>query len=147
MKVVLLKDDRKLGRKGAVVDVADGFALSSLIPQGIAEVVTPGKNHHLQHVKKTKEKNRKQNILKAEAIAEKISNESLIISSKADGEKLFGSIGRKEVATVLKSKYNVDIEEKSILLDDPIRTLDTRDIKIQLADKIRVTVTIKIIAA
>lgn len=114
MKVVLKVDVKSLGRKGEIVDVADGYATSALIPSGKAVVATPGAIKQSEKSIAAKAAGEKQIQEKARENAQMIKGGVIEISGKADGGKLFGSIGSAEVAQEIQKQYNVNIEEKGI---------------------------------
>lgn len=147
MKVLLLKDHKKLGKKGEIVNVADGFATSSLLPQGIAEVATPTKNQQVARTAANKKKELSDNKKKAQEIAGKLSHETVAISSKAEGETLFGSVDARAVASAIKAQYNVDIAQRSILLAEPIREVTQQEVNIDLDYGVKARITVDVIAA
>ncbi|KGG79574.1 50S ribosomal protein L9 [Caloranaerobacter azorensis H53214] len=146
MKVILLKDVKGLGKKGSVVNVKDGYARNFLLPRGAAKEATEGNLKVLKEQQKAKEIKQKEELEKAKKLAEKISNITVKIQSKAGvNGKLFGSITSKDIADALNKQHKIKIDKKKIVLEENIRTLGTTvvDVKVypSVVAKLRVEVS------
>ena len=130
MKVILLQDNKKLGKKGDVVNVSDGFAFNSLIPQGIAKLATSKSIAELDRKKAAQEKEMAQQIEQIKKDAKKIDKKKITIISKAKDNKLFGSVTDKDIAQAIATQHNVEVDAKNILLDTPIKELTTQEVRI-----------------
>ncbi|MCS7250685.1 MAG: 50S ribosomal protein L9 [candidate division WOR-3 bacterium] len=135
MKILLLTDVEKLGKKGEVVEVRDGYARNYLIPKGLAIQATPSVIKHFQDINRIKEEVKQKRIIKLQTIAEKINRLTYKASLKGGKEGYFGSITDEEIVEFLKSK-GINIDKKQIELDEPIRTPGVYDIKIALGEGI-----------
>ena len=104
MKVILLSDVKKVGKKGEVKEVADGYARNYLISRGLAVVASEGANKVL--AKQNKEKEKQEQIAKQEAIKlkEELSKLELDFRVKAKEGRVSGSVSTKEIAEELKKK-------------------------------------------
>ncbi len=115
MKVILLKDDR-LGKKGATVNVSDGYATNYLIPRGIAVVSTSGSQKVL--ARQNAEEEVRQNELKkeAEAIASRLEhiNVEFKVKPGSDG-RMFGTISTKEIQEGLKAQWGIEIDKRKFI--------------------------------
>ncbi len=115
MKVILLKDDR-LGKKGATVNVSDGYATNYLIPRGIAVVSTSDSQKVL--ARQNAEEEVRQNELKkeAEAIASRLEhiNVEFKVKPGSDG-RMFGTISTKEIQEGLKSQWGIEIDKRKFI--------------------------------
>ncbi|MFH1509060.1 MAG: 50S ribosomal protein L9 [bacterium] len=115
MKVVLTKNIETLGNRGDIKDVSRGYAQNYLIPNGLAEVLTPGvRNNYKMLAKKIDQE-------KAKAEAGKKDLQASLKDVKIDMEekvneddKLFGAITAKEIIKYLKSNNNIEVTEKNI---------------------------------
>ena len=146
MKVILLKDDKKVGKKGDIVNAKDGYARNFLIPKGVAVEATPANIKKLERDKKHMAELVAHSIADAKVLAENIENSPVEIKIKAgDNGKLFGSVATKDIATEYKKQHNIEIDKKKIELKDPIKTVGTFEVKIKLhtevTAKAKVTVT------
>ena len=131
MKVVLKNDIKNLGKSGDIKEVADGYALNFLIPRGLVETATGGAVKKAEMAKEKKEEKEAEKIKNIEELQGKISTKNITIKSKEKGGKLFGSIGKKEIASEL-SKQGIVIEEKMIALDIPIKEIGEKEVVVNL---------------
>lgn len=143
MKVVLLKDVKKLGKAGAIVEVNDGYARNMLIKQGIALEATATNLNDLKLKIKNEEK--KEENLKNIANENKKLLESktlnLYIKAGANG-KTFGSITSKEISDGIKKLCNIDVDKKQIELDGSIKLVGNYEISIKLHKDIIATLKV-----
>jgi large subunit ribosomal protein L9 len=133
MKVILLENIDNVGTKGETHEVKEGFGRNYLIPRHLAIPATRGNIKSVQeHAKKLID--RKDRELKtAEAIKQKLDEGSIAIKHKAgqDG-KLFGSVTVKELAEAIKQTLAIEIDRKSIRLDEPIKMTGAYTVDIHL---------------
>lgn len=145
MRVVLLEDVPKLGKRGDVVSVKDGYARNFLIPKGLAVEATEGEINRLKEEalrKKEKEERKRKALLD---IREAINGKEIILKAKAGSKgKLFGSITASEVAEAIKSSLGVDIDKKLIELASPIKEVGEHKVKIKLGLGVDAEVKVKI---
>ncbi|MGH7309517.1 MAG: 50S ribosomal protein L9 [Candidatus Rokuibacteriota bacterium] len=132
MKVILLDDVAKVGRRGEVRDVSDGYARNFLIPKKLALTATPGNLKNLSQIK-TQQDTKAQRIKSdAEALGARIAGLVLEVTRQASEEgKLFGSVTSQEIVDFLTSR-GVDVERRRIQLDEPIKTLGETAVSIRL---------------
>ncbi|GIM28958.1 50S ribosomal protein L9 [Clostridium polyendosporum] len=118
MKVILLEDVKKLGKKGDVINTSDGYARNYLFPRNLAQEAT-GANLHVLNVKKENERRKKlAEIEAAQKLAEELKNKEVKLSVKTgDNGRLFGAITSKDVAELIKKQYNLTIDKKKIVMD------------------------------
>ncbi|HVT75297.1 MAG TPA: 50S ribosomal protein L9 [Candidatus Paceibacterota bacterium] len=134
MKIVLTKDVKGVGKKHDVKDVADGFALNSLIPQGVAEVATAGVMKRVDLVKKQEavEKKIKEDLLAKNL--KSIHDQTVSVAMEAnDKGHLFAGLHAAEIAPLVKEKTGVDLLPEFIVLDKPVKTIGEHriDVKVQ----------------
>ncbi|MFC1679056.1 50S ribosomal protein L9 [Elusimicrobiota bacterium] len=147
MKVILKTDVEKLGRAGDVRDVALGFARNHLIPRGLVTEATPAALRWFEKGKERRERAREKDLDKAKSLAEKLADVSLSFTRRVgDNGKLFGSVGRTDIAKSLKaSGYEVD--KSAVILESTIKEIGDCEVEIRLAAeavaKIKVSVAIR----
>ncbi len=146
MKVILLQDNKKLGKKGDIVNASDGFAFNSLIPQGIAKPATDKAIAELDRKKAVEEKENALQIEQLKKDAKIIDKKKVTIVSKAKGDKLFGSVTKKDIATAISQQHGVSVDEKNVLLNAPIKELTTQEIKIDYTNGITAGVVVTVSA-
>ncbi len=146
MKVILLEDVKKLGKKGDLVNVADGYARNYLFPRNLAEEATSGSIKQLKQEKTALERKKQKEIETAKQIAEKLSQTSVTLKVKAgDKGKLFGSVTTKDISDALKKQHKVEIDKRKIEISEPIKSLGSYVVDIKLAPEVQTQVTVKII--
>ena len=133
MKVILIKDDKNLGKKGSIVNAKTGYARNFLIPRGVAIEATPENMETWEKNKKEEEKLEKENRAKANEIKKKLSEITLTIKAKAgEGGRLFGAITSADIAKKLKQDHKIDVDKKKIELDENIKEAGMKNIDIKL---------------
>ena len=143
MKVILLDDVAKLGRRGEVRDVADGYARNFLIPKKFALHATPGNLKNLSSIKTQQEA--KASRIKADAEALRARIEALTCEERrqaSDEGKLFGSVTSQDLVDFLV-RNNVQIEKRRIGLDEPIKGLGEVTVPVRLHPE--VTAQLKVV--
>ena len=122
MKVILLEDVKKLGKKDEIIEVSSGYARNFLIPNKKA-IVADNINLNKLEGKKSKENHIKELSLEhAKEIKKIIEKEILVIKAKkGKDDRLFGTITNSEISKELKKKYDIDIERKKIIVENPIK--------------------------
>ena len=147
MKVILSSDVDTLCHKGDVVNVADGYARNYLVPKGLAMVATKGALKQAEVMQRARAE--KEEKIRAEAAGkvEKLESAPIYISARAgeDG-RLFGSVTNSDVARGLEDQLGEALDRHSIRLEEPIRTLGTHRVDIDLHEGVHATVTVEVIA-
>ena len=111
MKVILIKDVKGSGKKGDVLNVADGYARNYLIGKGFAVEATQKNLNDLQGKKSSEQHKIDVEIADNKAVVEKIKDKEVLIKAKAgQGGKLFGAVTASAVSDELKKQFNVDVD-------------------------------------
>ncbi len=140
MKVILLKDVKKLGKIGDIKEVSDGYAKNYLIPKGIAEIATLAKIKEKQNLQKIQDQKHKQEIEKIQNTVNDLNGKSFTVKVKAgDSGKLFGSLTTDKIALVIKEKTGISIDKRKIMTK-PIRELGKYDIDVNFKDGLKATI-------
>ena len=132
MRVILLDDVGKLGRRGDVRDVSDGYARNFLIPKKLALSATSGNLNNLDHIKKQQEAKADRIKSDAEALRERI--EALVYEERRQASeegKLFGSVTSQHIVEFLEG-HRIPLERRRIHLDEPIKALGETTVTIRL---------------
>ena len=136
MKVILLKDIKSVGKKGDVINAADGYARNFLFPRQLAQEATDANMHILNKKDENERKKKTAEIEEAQKLASELKDKVVKIIGKAgENRKLFGAITTKDIATALKKQYNLDIDKKKIVTDT-IKLLGTYDVEIKIYPEI-----------
>lgn len=124
MKVILLKDDKKLGKKGAVVDVAEGYARNFLLPQKVAVIADDRNIQQAKQQQSTEKFHAQVREDQAKILASQISKVEITIPVKVgENGKLFGSVTSKDVADALINETKLDLDRRKIELKEPIKAV------------------------
>ncbi|MBU5488100.1 50S ribosomal protein L9 [Clostridium sp. MSJ-8] len=118
MKVILLQDVKKLGKKGEVINASDGYARNFLFPKKLAEEATESNLHILNNVKENERKQKLAELEEAQKLANELRGKEIKIPAKTgENGKLFGAITSKDVAGLIEKQYKVKIDKKKIVMD------------------------------
>lgn len=143
MKVILTQDVNKVGIKGDMVEVSDGYARNFLFKKGLAIEGTPGKLKEWEEQQKNK-KNREARLEKdAIEVKKKIGGKRVTVKMSAGEEgKLFGSVTTAQIAGAIAEQQGVSVDKKDIKLGDPIKQLGMYPFKIRLYTGVEVELTL-----
>lgn len=146
MKVILLEDVKSLGKRDEIVDVSDGYARNYVLPKKLGVEATPKNLNDLKLKKAHEDKVAAELLAQAEALADKMKDESITLSIKVgEGGKTFGSVSSKEIAEAMKSQLGHNIEKKKIVLKEPIKSLGTHIVDIKLHTKVTAKMSVKVV--
>lgn len=145
MQVILLKDVEKLGKRGELVQVRDGFGRNFLLPSSLA---LPATRANQAFAEKEKLRTQDRDIRKkqaAEALAEKLQQLTVQIPvATGEKEKLFGSVTSQDLARAL-AKQGVKVTKKQVRLVDPIRTLGRHLVTLELEPSVKASLTVEVV--
>jgi large subunit ribosomal protein L9 len=145
MKVILLDDIERLGKKGEVVTVKEGYARNYLIPNKKASPATGGNMKVLEALKKKEAAETAKQVEAARALANRISNLSLTISAQAgEEEKLFGSVTPDTVSDALRDE-GITIDKRDVLIEEPIKKLGVYQVAVKVHPEVKATLRIWIV--
>lgn len=147
MQVLLWEDVVKLGKRGAVVDVSDGFARNYLLPRKIASVATPAMHKELEKAKVRLEEKEKKVALTFKELAEQIEKTSITMEVNTNEEgKLYGSVTPTMIADAFKEN-NVTVDAKLIDIQSPIKDVGVYEVKIKLFKDIEAVAKVWVVAS
>jgi large subunit ribosomal protein L9 len=132
MKIILLDDVAKVGRRGEVRDVADGYARNYLIPKKLALSATQGNLKNLDHIRRQQSDKAARVKQDAEALRQQI--EALTYEERraaSEEGRLFGSVTSQDVVDFL-GQHTIKVERRRVALDDPIKALGEHSVPIRL---------------
>ena len=141
MKVILTQDVRGKGKKGQMIEVAEGYARNFLLPKNLAVLATADAMNTMKLQAKAKAKADAEAKAAAQELAGKLKGCQVKIAAKGgEGGKLFGAVTGKEIAAALKEQYGMDVDSKKLVLDQPIKTFGSFEVKAKLGFEISGTV-------
>ena len=145
MRVILLEDVKKVGKKGSIVDVSDGYGANFLIPRKLAVLATKTS----LEIKKTQDDNKakEEELKKEKAIELKAKIKDLTVELKAgigkEG-KLFGAISSKEIVEEYKKQFGIELDKRKFINFNPINALGYVKIEIELYKDVIGVVTVHV---
>lgn len=143
MKVVLRKDVDKLGEKGSVHTVANGFGRNYLIPQGLAVLATEGELKVVAENTRVRDLKIARQEKQLQTLADSINGRRLEFVARAGGGgRLYGSITSADIAERLSAAIGQEVDRRKIVLADPIRTVGEHTVAVHLVGKLRPQVTV-----
>lgn len=132
MKVILLKDVKKVGKVDELKEVSDGYARNFLIPKGLAMAASPANLKAYEQEMQKRAANEAELKKQAEKTAEELKGVTLEFQlSQGAGGHVFGTISSKQIAVALAQK-GFPVEKRKIMMTDPVDSLGTTKVKIDL---------------
>ena len=145
MKVILTEDVHRLGSRGDVVTVKDGYGRNFLIPSGKALPATDGALAQLKIKVQVDEARIKKDTRAAEEMAQRLSGVSCTVRVQADeGDKLYGSVGERDIAAALEEQ-GYETDPGNVVLDEHIKMLGVYPVKIRLFKDVEAEVKVWVI--
>ena len=141
MKVILKADVKGKGKKGQMIEVAEGYARNFLMPKGLAVPATADAVNTMRLQEKAKAKADAEAKAAATEIADKLKGIQVKVPSKGgEGGKLFGAVTGREIAAALAEQFSLTIDGKKLVLDEPIKSFGSYEVKAKLGFEISGTV-------
>jgi large subunit ribosomal protein L9 len=133
MEIVLLQDVEKVGKKGEVANVSEGYARNFLFPRKMAEKATPGRIAQVRKIMDQKADHARRELEQAEEIRDLLSKTVLTIPAPVgSGDRLFGSITSQDIATALFAARKIRVDKRNVDLEEAIKTVGTYMVKVDV---------------
>jgi large subunit ribosomal protein L9 len=148
MRIVLRDDVDNLGKKGEIVDVADGYARNYLVPRGLALKASSGSQKQADAMKRNREARQRRDREGAQALAAQFEGRTITIKARAGGEgRLFGSVTANDIAEAVQEQTGADIDRRKLTLDEPLKELGGVDLQVRLHPDVVATIHVEVVAA
>lgn len=148
MKLILLSDIKALGKKGQIVDVAEGYARNFLLPRNLAMEANKGAITMLQEQKKAAAKREAAALDETKRLAELLESKPVAVRAKAGGNgKLFGTVTNADIATAISDTFSIAVDKHKIEVRSNIKALGTYPVEIRLGKNIIAKTTVSVVAA
>jgi len=148
MRVILLNDVKALGKRGTVVEVAEGYANNFLIPKKLAAEASSGALASLEQQNKAKAKRQAEDLAQAQEIARIIESKPLSVPARAGGNgKLFGTITNAQIAEAIQRSFDIALDLHKIELKTPIKAVGTYPVEVKLGNNVTAKATVEVVPA
>ena len=146
MKVVLLKDVKGTGKKGDIVNVADGFGKNFLLKNGFAKAADSSAMNENTLQKQAKEFHAEEERKAAVSLAERLKGVTLTVPVKCgENGKIFGAVTSKEISDRLKEQ-GFEVDKKHIVVEKPIKTVGKESITLKLHQTVSIKLDVEIVS-
>jgi large subunit ribosomal protein L9 len=147
-QAILLADVESLGEKGAIVDVSSGYLRNYLLPRKLAEAATRGSIEAAAKRREAAEREAREAVDRARENAELLGKTVLTIPQQAgDDGRLFGSVTTQDIADAIHDARGIRIDKRKVQLDEPIKTVGTHMVTVEVVDGVTATVKTMVVAA
>lgn len=147
MKVILQQEVKKLGKKGEIIEVSEGYARNYLLPQKLAIPATNTNINTVSQQKASEERKQKRMLEEAQMLAAQMSKLEVTIGVKSgEGGKLFGSVTGKDIADALKQQHSVDSDKRKVDVKDAIKSVGTYPVSIKIHPEVSTKIQVHITA-
>ncbi|HFI0464226.1 TPA: 50S ribosomal protein L9 [Streptococcus suis] len=147
MKVILLEDVKKQGKKGQVIEVSEGYGRNFLIKKGLAKAADNTALSQLKAENAAKAKQAAEELSQAKELKTLIEDESTVVEVKAkagDG-KLFGTIPSKTIAEAFEAQYQVKLDKRKFLMDHNLSSLGYHNVPVKLHHDVTATIRVHVV--
>jgi len=148
MKLLLRSDVDGVGKKGDIVDVADGYGRNFLVPRGFAIAASAGVEDQAKSMRRSRDLKDASDRSAAEEIAKTLVPAVITITAKASGEgKLFGSVSAADLVDAVKAQTGVELDRRTLNLDEHIKTVGTHSVPAKLHNDVQFQITVEVEAS
>ena len=145
MKIILLQDDKNLGKKGDIIEANDGYARNYILPKKIGIEANSKNLNDLKLQKANDAKIAQEQLDKAKDLATLLETKEVVVKIKAgEGGRAFGSVSSKEIAATLKAQTGIEIDKKKIQLPEALKNFGVYNVNVKLHPKVTGTLKVKV---
>jgi large subunit ribosomal protein L9 len=142
MEIILREELEKLGQRGSIVNVADGYARNYLLPKKLAVLATDANRKIVEQERQAWLRKEAKAKVDAEDLAKLLGGVTLVFRHKVgENDQLFGSVTGRDISEGLE-KQNFHVDRRKIVLDDPIRTLGEHKVTVRLHREVSTEITV-----
>lgn len=146
MKIILLQDEKKLGKKGDVIEASEGYARNYILPKKIGVEANAKNLNDLKLQKAREDRIAKEQLDAAKALAAELESKQVIVKMKAgEGGRAFGSVSSKEIAAACMEQHGIEIDKKKIQLPENLKSFGSYEVSIKLHPQVTGKLTVKVV--
>ena len=148
MRIILLQDEKKLGKKGDIIEASEGYARNYILPKKIGVEATSKNMNDLKLQKANEEKKAQEQLEAARKLAEVLAQKQVVVKIKAgEGGRAFGSVSSKEIAAAFQEQHSIEIDKKKIVLPEALKNFGSYEVAVKLHPKVTAKTTVKVAEA
>jgi large subunit ribosomal protein L9 len=148
VKLVLRSDVAQVGKKGDIVDVADGYGRNYLVPKGLAFPASGGVEAQATAMRRNRDVRDAHDRAAAQEVATSLVPKVVTITARAGAEgKLFGSVTSHEIIEAVAAQTGVELDRRQLHLDEPIKSLGTHLVPAKLHAEVEFPITVEVVAS
>jgi large subunit ribosomal protein L9 len=148
VKVVLRSDLDRVGKRGDLLEVADGYARNYLIPHGLAIPATEGIEAQAAAMRRARDLKDAKDREGAEAVARKLVPMIITIPARAGAEgRLFGSVTTSDVVEAVHEQAGIELDRRRLLTSEAIKSVGTHEIGVRLHPEVQFQITVEVVPA
>ena len=145
MKIILLQDEKKLGKKGEIIEVSEGYARNYVLPKKIGVEATPKNLNDLKLQKANSDKIAQEQLDAAKALAAELETKQVVVKMKAgEGGRAFGSVSSKEIAVACKEQHGIELDKKKIQLAEALKNFGSYEVAVKLHPQVTGKLVVKV---
>jgi large subunit ribosomal protein L9 len=147
VRVVLRDDVENVGRKGDLIEVADGFARNYLVPRGLAMKATRGVVQQAEAMRRNREAREARDHEAAQVLADQLAGRRIEVRARAgEGGRLFGSVTAADIVDAVRAQTGVELDRRNTQLPEPLKQLGAVDVPVKLHADVDVTLSVDVVA-
>lgn len=145
MKIILLQDDKNLGKKGAIIEANDGYARNYIIPRKIGIEANAKNLNDWKLQQANSARIEQEHLEQAQELAKTLESKEVVVKIKAgEGGRTFGSVSTKEIATELKAQTGIEVDKKKIQLPEALKSFGVYEVTVKLHPKVTAALKVKV---
>ena len=146
MKIILLQDEKKLGKKGDIIEVSEGYARNYILPKKIGVEANTKNMNDLKLHKANEDRIAREQLEAAEALAQQLESKQVIVKIKAgEGGRTFGSVSSKEIVAACLEQHQLELDKKKIVLPENLKNFGSYEVAVKLHPQVTGKLVVKVV--
>jgi len=145
IKVILKETIKGIGKRDEIVEVKDGYANNFLLNKNKAILATPENINKLKARNEKIKKNHDKDVKNANELKEQLASKEIVLKVKAgENNKVFGSIGAKEIVEALKEQLNITIDKKKVSASAKLKEIGVHNVELKLHSEVKAVLKVRV---
>lgn len=148
IKLILRADVDRVGKRGDIIEVADGYARNFLVPKGLAIPASKGAVKQAASMRRSRDVKDARERESGELIARQLVPAVIRIPARAGTEgRLFGSITAADIVAAVQEQTGIELDRRKLQLEEPIKTVGNHEVPVRLHAEVQFRITVEIVAS